>query len=104
MPVVDAKGYVSNSYMLELINKTYDDLQYDVSILNNEDASLIIPNMDSTLKGGEMTKKVLMVRIPQSTIKSNWTDLEIRVRAEGDIEKTFTTTFLSPMKTERSTP
>lgn len=96
--VVDQSGFVSNSYTLELVNKSYVDIEYRIRIVDFEDAELIIPNNDELLKGGKVQKKVLMIRIPQEKIKSNRTPLRIEIDLPGKGEKKhFETTFLSPL-------
>ncbi len=98
-PVVDQQGFVSNSYTMELVNKTYDDIRYNIKILNFDGANLIIPDNNGLLKGGKVEKKVLMIRIPHDMINSNRTTLEIEIERPdiGDTE-VFETVFLSPLK------
>lgn len=98
-PVVDQGGFVSNSYQIELVNKTFEDVHYNVRILNNDSAQLIIPNNDGILPGGTVQKKVMMIRIPHSTIHSNRTKLKIAIeRPDQDETETYETIFLSPLK------
>lgn len=98
MPQVSEEGMVTNVFKLELVNKTYDDIVFDVAVLNKPYAEIIIPDGDFVIDGGKVEEKVVLIRIPQDSIRSNRTSLELDVSINHKKLKTIETSFLSPLK------
>jgi cytochrome c oxidase accessory protein FixG len=92
----DASGYVTNIYNLELVNKTFEKLDYNV-VVGNKNVEMIFIDKDLTVPEGEIVKKVFMLKMPQEAIKQNNTKVKLTLYTNGKLNKEFETSFLGPM-------
>jgi cytochrome c oxidase accessory protein FixG len=99
MPSVGTDGMVTNVFKLELVNKTFKDIEFDIKVINRNYAQLILPEGDHMIDGGKVEEKVVLIRMPQDSIKSNRTTLALDVSIDNKKLKTIETSFLSPLKT-----
>lgn len=93
---VGQDGNVSNLYNLNMVNKTYEDKQVELRLLN-KDAELLIIGNDSILESNTEEKRVFMVRMKQKDIKENSIKLNLELFTDGEKINTFETTFLAPV-------
>lgn len=98
MPTVSEDGMVTNIFKLELVNKTFDDITFNLKVNEREDVILLFPEGDSTINGGKVEEKILLIKIPQDAIKSNRTKLALDLKINDEKLKTIETSFISPMK------
>lgn len=92
----DQNGYVTNIYNLELVNKTYEKLDYKM-VVENKEVEMIFIDKDMTVPEGEIVKKVFMLKLPQEAIKQNNTRIKLTLYTNGNLNKQFETSFLGPM-------
>jgi len=98
MPEVSQDGMVSNVFKLELVNKTFDEMTFDLQVKNMPSAELILPDGKKSISGGKVEERVVLIRIPQDSILSNRTKLHLEVDVNDERLKTLETSFISPMK------
>jgi len=98
MPEVSQDGMVSNVFKLELVNKTFDDMTFDLQVKDMPSAELILPDGRKSISGGKVEERVVLIRIPQDEIRSNRTKLQLDVDVNNERLKTLETSFISPMK------
>lgn len=98
MPEVSQDGMVSNVFKLELVNKTFDEMTFDLQVKDMPAAELILPDGNKNISGGKVEERVVLIRIPQDSIRSNRTKLHLDVDVNDERLKTLETSFISPMK------
>lgn len=87
---------VSNLYLVELINKTYQPIAVRFR-LSRPDARLRFVQPLSLLPAGELTKGVFFIDLPEKSIRQNSTPLQVDVLIGDNIVETIETTFLGPV-------
>lgn len=92
----DQQGKVTNIYNLELVNKTFEKLDYKL-VVENKEVEMIFIDQDMTVPEGEIVKKVFMLKMPQEKIKRNNTKVKLTLYTNGKLNKEFETSFLGPM-------
>ncbi len=92
----DQQGKVTNIYNLELVNKTFEKLDYKL-VVENKEVEMIFIDQDMTVPEGEVVKKVFMLKMPQEKIKRNNTKVKLTLYTNGKLNKEFETSFLGPM-------
>ncbi|WP_421826966.1 cytochrome c oxidase accessory protein CcoG [Larkinella sp.] len=90
-------GKVSNLYLVEVINKTYQTLPVQFR-LSRTDANLRFVQPLSSVPAGELTKGMFFIDLPEKTIRQNSTPLHIDVLAGNEVVDQIETTFLGPVK------
>jgi cytochrome c oxidase accessory protein FixG len=94
--LTENSGSITNLYNLELVNKTFDPMVYELR-LNNDFASIRMADDETTIAGNEVKKKVFMISMDPEDIKENKTPIELSVYLNGDLLKTYETTFYGPV-------
>ncbi|WP_262246590.1 cytochrome c oxidase accessory protein CcoG [Parapedobacter soli] len=90
-------GTVSNLYSLELINKTSNDIPFNLEVLD-EDMAIRMVNQLTVLKAGATAQMTFFLITPQQSVKTYKTDVKIGVMADGKAVETLKTTFVAPVK------
>lgn len=88
-------GTVSNLYSLELINKTSNDIPFNLEVLG-EDMTIRMVNPLTVLKAGATAQMTFFLISPRQSIKTYKTDVKVGVMADGRAVETLTTTFVAP--------
>jgi len=101
MPTVSEDGYVTNIFKLELVNKTFDDITFDIVVNDRPDAELLLPDGDNTIDGGKVEEKIILIKIPHDAITSNRTTLALDLSINEEKLKTIETSFISPLKVKQ---
>lgn len=91
------EGQISNLYNLNMVNKSFDDKEIELKLLNSNAEILMIGN-DSILEANKEEKRVFMIRMNVEDIKENRTELELELYADGKKINKFETTFLGPVR------
>ncbi len=92
-----ADGKVSNLYNLSLVNKTFEDMDFQIE-LKSENAVLIRADKDSILESNNEEKKVLLIEMEQKDIFENEIPMQLDLFIGGELVKTFNTKFLAPVR------
>ena len=92
----DQEGYVTNIYNLELVNKTFEDTQFDL-VSENKDAKIIFIDADHAVLGGEVVKRVFLIKMPQQVVTRNNTKLKLSLYTNGKFNAFLETSFLGPI-------
>lgn len=88
-------GRVANLYSLELINKTNDDLTFElVAVEDNLDIQLV-NNITSIKKNGTAQMSIFLVG-DAGVMEKYKTNVKINVVSEGKVLETMKTTYISP--------
>lgn len=88
-------GTVSNLYNAELINKTPQNIQFEVK-MNDPNARIKYINKTNTINKGESVKITFFVIRPQSQIKKYKSEIDLDVVVNGEIISNTKTTFIAP--------
>jgi len=88
-------GMVSNLYSLELINKSSNDIPFNLEVMNGN-MSVRMVNQLTVLKAGATAQMTFFLISPQQSVKTYKTNVKIGVMAEGKIVETLKTTFVAP--------
>jgi len=92
----DQEGYVTNIYNLELVNKTFEDTKFDL-VSENKDAKIIFIDADHVVLGGEVVKRVFLIKMPQEAVTRNNTNLKLSLYTNGKFNSALETSFLGPI-------
>jgi cytochrome c oxidase accessory protein FixG len=89
---------IANFYQLQIINKTGDDLNYTLELVEPMGAKLTALGLPEQVRSGEIMKGRFMVDVPKRLFAGADAapGLKINVRAKGQTVKTITTTMLTP--------
>jgi cytochrome c oxidase accessory protein FixG len=88
---------ITNFYNLELINKTFDSIEFKLEIASGNDMDLFIPGDMHKLDGGDVEKFVFMLRMPQDKLKSYREDVDLNLYINGEKTRTLEAVFLGPL-------
>lgn len=88
-------GTVSNLYNAELINKTTEDITFDIKA-SDPDARIQFITRQQSLHKGEDVKVTFFVIRPQNQIKKYKTEIILNVVSDGKILTEMETTFIAP--------
>jgi len=94
MPTVN-DSLVTNYYNLELINKTFEAIDFKIDPVN-EDVKIIIPGEMHTLAGGQVNKFVFLLQMEKSKVNSFSLKVPIDLYINGKKSRTLETVFLGP--------
>lgn len=95
--LTENNGKITNLYNLELVNKTFGPMEYELK-LNNEGATIRMADNERQINGNEVKKKVFMISMDPEDIKENKTPIELSVYLNGELLKNYETTFYGPVK------
>lgn len=85
----------SNIYEIKVINKTFEDIEYDVQ-LESPAGELISLGAITTIPGQSLAEGRFMVQLSESQLEGLQTDLTFAVYANGERIETVKTGFLGP--------
>lgn len=91
-----SSGIVTNVYNLELVNKTFNPMHYKL-VSENKDIEMVFVDHTGTVPGGEVVKKVFLMKLPQDKIIRNNTKVKLDLFVNNKLLKTFETSFLGPV-------
>ncbi len=88
---------LSNIYDVNYVNKTFDDVQVELKVLNFDDASIQqLGTVTHVIPASEKVKASYFIELPKSEVKGRKTELEIGVFINGELVETETTSFIGP--------
>lgn len=90
-----ADGTVSNLYNAELINKTPNNIHFQISF-DNPEAKIEYINPSNIIRKGENLKITFFVILPQKRIKKYKSEIAFKVTANGKTVSKAQTTFIAP--------
>jgi cytochrome c oxidase accessory protein FixG len=93
----DQQGIVANIYSLELVNKTFVPVKYDLKVQANK-AEIIFIDKDKVVPEGEVVQRAFLLKIPADNIVRNNTKIKLDLYTNGKLLNTFETSFLGPVK------
>src|SRR5690606_13385522 len=88
-------GTVSNLYSLELINKSNNDISFNLEVLDGNMAVRMVNPLE-VLKAGTTAQMTFFLISPQQSVKTYKTNVKIGVMVEGKAVETLKTTFAAP--------
>ncbi|MDB5013959.1 MAG: cytochrome c oxidase accessory protein CcoG, partial [Daejeonella sp.] len=90
-----ADGTVSNLYNAELINKTPNNIHFQISS-DNPEAKIEYINPSNIIRKGENLKITFFVILPQKRIEKYKSEITFKVTANGKTVSKAQTTFIAP--------
>ncbi|GAB3946028.1 cytochrome c oxidase accessory protein CcoG [Spirosoma harenae] len=91
----EAKGKISNLYLVELVNKTHQNKPVTFRV-DYPGAALKLVQPIPQAPAGELTKGIFFILLPEKAIHQSSTKLTIEVISEGVVQNRVKTTFLGP--------
>jgi cytochrome c oxidase accessory protein FixG len=95
--IENTNGNVTNLYSLELVNKTFEDLSFVLTI-DNPNVTLNFSDSDSILPANSEMKKQFTISIHQDNIKKNISEMNLRLYGNGKLIREFNTSYLGPVQ------
>jgi cytochrome c oxidase accessory protein FixG len=92
-----ANGQVSNLYNLEVVNKTFDDLDVELRPTNPKATIKFVGKPLRVIKHEGISKTAFFLELPQSSIQENKTPIEIAILSKGKVIDRIKTTFMAPV-------
>jgi cytochrome c oxidase accessory protein FixG len=89
---------ISNLYNLKIINKTNEEVEMNVKLLNFEGEIMMIGKSELILEPQGVTESVLFILLDADDLKSMKTEIEVGVFSKGELIETVETNFLGPVK------
>jgi len=87
---------ISNIYDLNIVNKTFDPLPFNIELENKNGTIQLIGNKED-LKPQQNYDAKILVMLPGNEIKKLKTPIKIAVYSEGKLLKQLETSFLAPV-------
>jgi cytochrome c oxidase accessory protein FixG len=85
---------VSNLYNTELVNKTNDELNFEI-VTDRKNARIQYIQQENRIEGGKSVKLTFFVILPQQDIQTYKSDIGFSLISEGHEIEHFTTTFIA---------
>ena len=91
-------GQISNLYNFQFVNKTYDPIELELRILENDYATIEkVGNQEILIPANEKIEGVFFIKIPKEQIKNSKIKLTIGVYQEGVLIDKLSAKFLGPI-------
>lgn len=91
---------ITNFFNLELINKTFDTIDFKLQVPEGN-VELFIPGDKHLLGGGEVEKFVFMIKIPQKDMTSYRKNVALDLYIDGKKSRTFDAVLLGPLNAQK---
>jgi cytochrome c oxidase accessory protein FixG len=89
-------GRVANFYNIELINKTYEDINLELKVISPQNGTITpLGQISPLLKQTEKSTRFFMA-LPQSELAGTQTKVKFGIYSEGKLLKEVESTFLGP--------
>ena len=96
-------GTVSNLYSLELINKSHEDMPFELEVTEAGFSVQLISHVQE-LKQGDVVQLSFFLVSDKDNIKTYKTDVKVQVVVAGKTVETMKTTFVAPPTTDHRSP
>lgn len=94
-------GRISNLYNIQFINKTYEDIDLELKILNNETAELEqIGNQGITVPASDKFEAVFFIKIPKGQLNDSKSIITVGIFKGGELIEEIDTNFMGPNRFE----
>lgn len=96
-----ADGRISNMYNFEVVNKTFDNQQIEIKVIEPTGAELKMVDRDKSsfeLTEDGLVKGSFFIILPPSLIKTNNIKAKVQVISNGKVMETSETSFVAPVK------
>lgn len=90
-------GNISNLYNLEIVNKTFHDLDVELRPTNPKAHLKFVGNPLRNVRHEGVAKTSFFLELPQGSIQENKTPVEIAVVSKGKVVDRIKTTFMAPV-------
>jgi polyferredoxin len=91
---------IANMYNFDVINKTFNNQDITIKVVSPKGATISMVNGSSiehmNLAADEMIKTSCMIKLPQSAISSNNSEIQLEITGNED-RITFQTNFVAPV-------
>ena len=92
-------GAFTNLYTIELVNKTFSDIELNVKVVSPEGASLILPEGDQFILPAEgLLKRMCFIKLPSNQIEETRTMVILGVYTGGELIDRVKVKFIGPIK------
>ena len=88
---------MSNLYNLEVVNKTFGDLDVELRPTNPKANIKFVGKPLRVIKHEGVSKTAFFLELPQSSIQENKTPIEIAILSKGKVIDRIKTTFMAPV-------
>jgi len=93
------EGAISNLYNIQIINKTFDDISLNISVLNQLNATITKVGGESVMvPSNGVADGVYFVEIPENQITETKTSILLGVYRGQELLEKIKTNFLGPVK------
>lgn len=91
-------GFISNMYNFKIINKTYNNMDAEIRLINREGRVEVIGNSGVVIPSESMAEGTFFVILEKSTLDDRKTKIELGVYSKGELIDEVNTSFLAPVK------
>lgn len=92
-------GRISNLYNIQVVNKTFDDIEISIKLKDKEGEITIIGSNNIALAGQAKSESTFFITLPSSEIKKNRQDLILEIYAGDKLIEEIETSFVGPIPT-----
>ena len=93
------QGNISNLYNIQVINKTFDDIELEIEVLDPPEAIISRVGQASTMvPANGMVEGVYFVEIPRNLIAKTKTSIKLGIYSENELLENVNTNFLGPAR------
>jgi cytochrome c oxidase accessory protein FixG len=94
----DDRGNIQNLYNIEVVNKSFDDKELTLAITSPSGATLeLVGGAAFLLPAEQMVKRVMIVKMPQTSIQDAKVTVVIEVRSGDELLETVKSKFIGPV-------
>lgn len=91
-------GDISNLYNIQVVNKTFEEIQVAIKLKNKEGEVVIIGGNKIALAAQAKSESTFFITIPQVSILKNRQDLQLEIYAGDKLIEDIETSFVAPVK------
>jgi len=91
-------GDISNLYNIQVVNKTFEDIQVAIKLKNKEGEVVIVGGDKITLAAQAKSENTFFITIPKEKILKNRQDLQLAIYAGDELIEEIQTSFIGPIK------
>lgn len=94
------EGTIQNLYNIQFVNKTFDDLEIELKVLDMPRATISkVGGGGQELTSNSLSEGVYFIELPKSDLKSARIKVEVGVYVNGELIETAKTRFIGPIGT-----
>ena len=93
------EGNISNLYNIQVINKTFDDIELEIEVLEPAEAVISrVGEASTVVPSNGMVEGVYFVEIPADLVTKTKTSIKLGIYSESELLEDISTNFLGPVR------